>query len=88
MNYAQKNRNEAVKQLLKKKPVFFNSSSTDCDGCYTQSSTTVNSVQHLIDIEKSFESACEWADGPMHGYFVFTEEERHDYYSGGHWGNY
>jgi hypothetical protein len=85
MNYAQKNRNSAVKNLLQGNEVFANFSSTDCDGCYTQASVKVASVQHLIVLEKCFEKSLEWADGPMHMTYVFNQSETYEYYCGGSW---
>ena len=86
--YYQKNRNQAVKMLKLGKPVWANSWSTDCDGCSSEGSTEVFSVQQIIDIEKGFESAAEWADGPIGMCYVFTEAERLSSYTGGSWGGY
>ena len=88
MNYYFKTRNEAVKRIKKNLPVWVNYSSTDCDGCSSQSSDTINSVQEIIDAEKAFEKSAEWADGPMRMWFVFDESDALEYYRGGQWGDW
>ena len=82
------NRTQAVLHIKKNQPVWVNFSSTDCDGCYSQSSKKVESVQHLIDLEKGFENALDWADGSMSMWFVFDRHEALEHYCGGSWGGY
>ena len=85
---ANQNRNEAVKRLKLGLPVWVNFSSTDCDGCSSQSSGRIESVQDIIDTEKSFDDSLTWADGPMRMWFVFDKDDALEYYSGGSWGDY
>jgi hypothetical protein len=87
MNYYHKNRNQAVKNLKLGKPVWVNYSSTDCDGCSSQFSQQIQSVQEIIDAEESFERASFWADGPMSMWFVFDKYDALESYSGGQWGD-
>jgi len=88
MNYYFKTRNEAVKCIKKNLPVWVNYASRDCDGCSSQSSDTINSVQDIIDAEKAFEHRIQWADGPMSMWFVFDKSDALEYYSGGQWGDW
>lgn len=78
-------RTQAVLSIKKNQPVWANFSSTDCDGCYSQSSLRIQSIQHLIDLEKGFEKALEWADGPMSMWFVFRSDDTLENYTGGSW---
>ena len=81
-------RTQAVLNIKKNQSVWANFSSTDCDGCSSQSSIKIESVQHLIDLEKGFERFLEWADGSMNMWLVFRQDEVLEYYCGGSWGDY
>ena len=87
MNHYQRQRNNAVKKLIRGNPVHINTYSTDCDGCSKNDSLTINTVQELIDFEKGFDHSLEWADGPM-GYNFCEKEEMQPYYCGGSWSAY
>jgi hypothetical protein len=87
ITFYQRQRNEAVKKLLKIGKVFINFWSTDCDGCSSQGSKQINSVQELIDFEIGFQESLEWADGPM-GWYFCEEQDRMEQECGGSWGNY
>ena len=88
MNNYNSNRTQAVLRIKKNQPVWANFSSTDCDGCSSQSSIKIESVQQLINLEHEFERSLEWADGPMHMWFVFNDADTLEYSCGGSWGNY
>jgi hypothetical protein len=80
-----KNRNLAVKTLKKGGKVWVNTWSQDCDGCWSQGSDEIKSVQDIIDFEKAFDYNIEWADGPMNYSYVFDESEALPYLKGGSW---
>jgi hypothetical protein len=84
----QKNRNQAVKAILKGQRVWINTWSTDCDGCSSQGSKEIKTVSEIVEFEKGFEKSLEWADGPMGYSFIFDPSEILESYCGGSWGNY
>lgn len=85
MNSYNSNRTQAVLRLKKGLPVWSNFSSRDCDGCSSQSSERVESVEHLIQMEKGFNDSLAWADGPMNMWFVFDKSDTLETMSGGCW---
>lgn len=80
------NRNQAVKAIKKNLPVWVNTWSTDCDGCSSQGSARITSVQQIVDFEKDFENALNWADGPMGYTYVFNASEALENHTSGYWG--
>ena len=80
------NRNKAVLAIKKGLPVWVNSWSTDCDGCSSQNSRQIDSVQEIINFENYFSKSLEWADGPMGYEYVFSIEYTLPNYTAGYWG--
>lgn len=81
--------NSILKELLRVGFFWMNYSSTDCDGCYSESSRKYTSLE---EFNKAEETSAKWADGPF-SYVLALPDENGQYHlnessSGGSWGDY
>ena len=84
-----KRENDIIKELLRVGFFWMNYSSTDCDGCSSESSNKYTSLEKFYEQE---ENSAEWADGPFR-YDLALPDENEQYHlnersSGGSWGDY